>query len=130
MVEHANFQHLGFATPDIEATVNFYCDTLGFEVIHRTATPDGKTPIVFIKNGTMVYECYEDKSLSAEAAKKIDHIAYDSEDIEKDFNYCVNKGYKITTDGIEGIPTVFEKGVRYFKIAGPSGEEIEFCQIL
>ena len=23
-----------------------------------------------------------------------------------------------------------ENGVRYFKIAGPSGEEVEFCQIL
>lgn len=130
MVNHAEFQHLGFATPNINATVAFYKDVLGFEVIHETCTPDGKTPIVFIKNGTMVYECYEDKSLSEQAAKKIDHIAYDSDDIEADYKYCIDKGYTITTNAIECIPTVFEKGVRYFKIAGPSGEEIEFCQIL
>lgn len=52
------------------------------------------------------------------------------DDIEADYKYCIDKGYTITTNAIECIPTVFEKGVRYFKIAGPSGEEIEFCQIL
>ena len=51
MLTNAKFQHLGFATPDIEATVGFYTESLGFEVIHRTATPDGLTPIVFIRNG-------------------------------------------------------------------------------
>ena len=75
MLTNAKFQHLGFATPDIEATVKFYTEDLGFEVIHRTATPDGLTPIVFIRNGAMTYEVYEDKTLSAEAAKKPDHVA-------------------------------------------------------
>ena len=68
--------------------------------------------------------------LSADAAKKIDHVAYDSTDIETDYKKAVDEGYKITTNGIEGIPTVFDNGVRYFKIQGPSGEEVEFCQIL
>lgn len=130
MLKKAVFQHLGFATPDIKATVKFYTDTLGFEIIHETKTPDGKTPIVFIRNGAMTYEIYEDKTLSAEMATKIDHISYDSEDIEADYEKAVKEGYKITTDGIEGIPTVFDNGVKYFKIAGPSGEQIEFCQIL
>ena len=130
MLTNTKFQHLGFATPDIEATVGFYTESLGFEVIHRTATPDGLTPIVFIRNGAMTYEVYEDKTLSADAAKKIDHVAYDSTDIETDYKKAVDEGYKITTNGIEGIPTVFDNGVRYFKIQGPSGEEVEFCQIL
>ena len=55
MLTNAKFQHLGFATPDIDATVKFYTEDLGFEVIHRTATPDGLTPIVFIRNGAMTY---------------------------------------------------------------------------
>ena len=116
MLTNAKFQHLGFATPDIDTTVKFYTEDLGFEVIHRTATPDGLTPIVFIRNGAMTYEVYE--------------VAYDSTDIEADYKKAVDGGYKITTSGIEGIPTVFDNGVRYFKIAGPSGEEVEFCQIL
>ena len=36
----------------------------------------------------------------------------------------------ITTNGIEGIPEFWEKGCRYFKIASPTGEQVEFCQVL
>ena len=46
------------------------------------------------------------------------------------YDFCVKAGYTITTQGIEQLETVWENGVRYFKIAGPSGEEVEFCQIL
>ncbi len=35
-----------------------------------------------------------------------------------------------TTNGIEEIPSFWEKGIRYFKIASPTGEEFEFCEIL
>ena len=40
------------------------------------------------------------------------------------------QGYTICTDGIEGIPTFWEKGCRYFKLLTPTGEQVEFCQIL
>lgn len=44
--------------------------------------------------------------------------------------YCVKNGYKIVTDGIEGIAGFWDNGIRYFKIASPTGEQFEFCQIL
>jgi hypothetical protein len=61
---------------------------------------------------------------------KIDHIAFVSDDIEKDYRYCMEKGYRDTTGGIQGIPTAWERGNRYFKVATATGEEIEFCQVL
>ena len=32
--------------------------------------------------------------------------------------------------GIQSIPTFWEKGIKYFKIMSPTGEPVEFCQIL
>lgn len=34
------------------------------------------------------------------------------------------------TDGIEGIAGFWDNGIRYFKIASPTGKQFEFCQIL
>ncbi len=50
--------------------------------------------------------------------------------IESDYAYCVKNGYKIVTDGIEGIAGFWDNGIRYFKIASPTGKQFEFCQIL
>ena len=86
-------------------------------------------PIKFIKNGDIVYEIYT--PLGGEPNPgKIDHICFVSEDIEADYRYCVEQGYPMCTNGIQDLPTVWEKGVRYFKLISPSGEPIEFCQVL
>lgn len=50
-----------------------------------------------------------------------------SDDIESDYAYCVKNGYKIVTDGIEGIAGFWDNGIRYFKIASPTGEQFEVC---
>lgn len=131
MFQGRKLQHIGFPTNDLEKTIAWYTQQLGFKVVNRAYTPDGKTPVAFIQNSDTVYELYQpEQALDAEAAKRIDHICYDSADIERDYQYCTSHGYTVTTQGIESLPTVWENGVRYFKVQGPSGEEVEFCQIL
>ena len=76
-----------------------------------------------------VYEVYE-ADIPEAVQGKIDHISFVSEDIEADFAYCVEQGYTICTNGIESIPTFWENGCRYFKLLTPTGEQVEFCQIL
>ena len=83
----------------------------------------------FIKNGDTVYEMYE-QDLPETLQGKIDHISFVSDNIEADYAYCKEQGYAIATNGIEGIPTFWEKGCRYFKLLTPTGEQVEFCQIL
>ena len=78
---------------------------------------------------TPVYEMYEEP-IDEAVQGKIDHISFVSNDIEADYAYCQKQGYTICTDGIEGIPTFWEKGCRYFKLLTPTGEQVEFCQIL
>ncbi len=130
MIKNRNHDHIGLATNDIEATVNWYIDVLGFKLIGDFVCPDG-SPCKFIKNTDITYEIFQPVGgVKSEVAGKIDHFAYKSTDIEKDFAFCKEQGYDITTNGIEGIPTFWEKGCRYFKIASPTGEQIEFCEVV
>lgn len=127
MIKGRKLDHIGLAVTDLEASKNWYCDVLGFTVIGHFY--EGDAPVYFIQNGDTVYEMYEDALVDA-ARGKIDHISFVSRDIEADYAYCKSQGYAICTNGIEDIPTFWEKGCRYFKLLSPTGEQVEFCQIL
>ena len=128
MIKGRKLGHIGFGTNDIDATVNYYIDVLGFQLIGDFKSPADE-PIKFIQNGDIVYEIYT--PLGGEPNPgKIDHICFVSEDIEADYRFCIEQGYPMCTDGIQELPTVWEKGVRYFKLISPSGEPVEFCQVL
>lgn len=127
MIKNRPLGHIGFPTNDIEATVNWYIDVLGFSLIGSFETEDG-IPVRFIKNGDVVYEIYQDDNIAAPG--KLDHICFQSEDIEADYKYCQEQGYTFEAEGIQSLPTMWEKGVRFFKIMSPSGEPVEFCQVL
>ena len=111
MIKNRKHGHIGLATNDVEKDAKWYEDVLGFEVIGDFKGNDG-SPVKFLKNRDIVYEMYQaNPPLGPEAAGKIDHYCFDSSDIEADYQY-------------------WENGVRYFKIASPTGEQLEFCQIL
>ncbi len=125
MIKGRALDHIGLAVCDVEAAKDFYCQILGFRVIGTFDCGNGH-PVYFVQNGTTTYELYQEDHLPADAKGKIDHIAYVSVDIEADYRFCVEKGYKITTNGIEELPTFWKAGSRYFKIESPTGEQIEF----
>ena len=128
MFENRPMGHIGLATPCIEETVKWYMDVLGFQLIGSFTTPAGE-PVRFLQNGSIVYEIFQPIGGVA-APGKIDHFSFDSEDIEADYAYCLEKGYEFEEEGIHEIPTFWAHGVRYFKIMSPSGEPVEFCQVL
>ena len=130
MIKRRKHAHIGLGTNDIDKTTNWYIDELGFELYGQCVAPDG-TPCRFIRNGDVQYEIFQPvNGIKPEHVGKIDHFAFVSDDIEKDYEFCMNKGYTFTTDGIQEIPGAWEKGTKYFKIASATGEEIEFAQIL
>ena len=88
-----------------------------------------KRPTNVDENGDTVYEMYEE-AIDEAVQGKIDHISFVSNDIEADYAYCKDQGYAMATEQIEAIPSFWEKGCRYFKLATPTGEQVEFCQIL
>lgn len=131
MIKNRPLDHIGLAVSDVEADAAWYQEVLGLSVKGKFQNPEGLN-VYFLStaDGSVTYEMYQDDSLAAGAKGKIDHISYVSNDIEADYKFCVNAGYDICTDGIEGIPNFWKQGCKYFKIKSPTGEQVEFCQVL
>ena len=128
MIKNRKMDHIGLGVNDIESSVKWYMDVLGFELIGAFETPDG-VPARFLKSGDLVYEIFQPIG-GVSAPGKIDHFSFVSTDIEADYAYCIEQGYSFEKEGIQCIPTFWEKGIKYFKIMSPTGEPVEFCQVL
>lgn len=128
MIKHRRMGHIGLGVNDLDAAVQWYVDVLGFRLIGAFETPDG-VPARFLQNGDVVYEIFRPLG-GTPTPGKIDHFSFESTDIEADYAYCAAQGYTFEEEGIQCIPTFWERGIKYFKIMSPTGEPVEFCQIL
>ncbi len=128
MTLNRKLDHLGLGTPDAKKTADWYVEVLNWHIAGQFKD-NGGNDVYFAANEdeSVVYEIYP-MEVADNQKGWFNHICYQTDDVEADYKYCVEKGYEITTDGIEGIPTFWENGVRYFKIRSVSGEEVEFCQ--
>lgn len=126
MIKNKKLDHIGIACPDVEADAKWYQDILGFKVKGKFPG-DGGHNVYFLQSGSLVYEMYQVDNMNSDVIGKVDHIAYHSDNLEEDYDFCKKSGYKITTDGIECCPTFWEHGCYYFKIESSCGEQIEFC---
>lgn len=129
MIKNRKLDHLGMAVDNVEAAKEFYVSVLGGTVEGTFFCDGDPNPVYFVRVGETLYEIYQEP-VPADARGKIDHVAYVSNDIEADYKYCCEKGYTVTTDGIEALPTFWTDGCRYFKILSPTGEQVEFSQTL
>jgi catechol 2,3-dioxygenase-like lactoylglutathione lyase family enzyme len=121
-------QHIGIPTNNIKATVDFY-KALGFEIASEVFLEEDNCKVCFLKMKNLMIETYE----SNQAAMKpgaVDHIALDVNDIDAALDFAKTGGFKLLNDEIISIPSFWSKGIKCFKIEGPNGEIVEFCQIL
>lgn len=130
ILKNRKVAHIGVATNDFEKNREWYINALGFNEIGSFRSPSDE-PVSFLNNGTVTIELFQPYLLiKDDAVGKIDHIAFQSIDIEEDYKLAQCDNLTIDTDGIEAISTFWENGIRYFKIKSPTNEQIEFCQIL
>lgn len=118
-------QHLGIPTNNIEETIKFY-ESLGFEVAYRTI--NGNESVAFLQLHNLMIETYENKQAAMQAGA-IDHIAIDVKNIDALFEVVSKKNFTMLDDHVNFLP-FWENGVKFFKIAGPNKETIEFCEKL
>ncbi len=112
--------HINITVPNIEKAIEFYTNVMGFEVANRFKK---EKEFVFITNGDITYELMENPNLKEGI---VDHIAYVSKDIEKDYEHFLNLG--LTTTTLNYVDFLFENGVNYFFISGAGSEKIEFIK--
>jgi catechol 2,3-dioxygenase-like lactoylglutathione lyase family enzyme len=128
-------QHIGIPAHNLEISIPFY-ERLGFENVMESPFEfdGGYGTCVMMKNHEVIVELYQmpDKQLAEIKQRKnghVDHFAIDVSDIDVAFDTLKKAGFEI----LESTPTFlpfWKNGTRFFNVKGPSGETIEFNQIL
>lgn len=115
--------HINLSVPNLDKAVDFYTKVLGFKVVAEFNK--GSMRFVFVSNGTISYEIMEQAGLDVGI---LEHMAYSSNDIQKDFDYFKNLDSNMLLSDICFIQELFDNGMYYFFIQSPTGERVEFCQ--
>ncbi len=128
-------QHIGLPITDIEISQAFY-ERLGFQnVMQSTFMHEGKPgKVSMMKREDVIIELYQmpEPELSKVRQRqdgRIDHIAFDVDDIEETFALLTKEGFRVVEESPVYL-NFWEKGCKYLYIIGPDGERLEFCQIL
>ncbi len=128
-------QHIGIPAHDLEISIPFY-ERLGFENVMESPFEfdGGYGNAVMMKNHEVIVELYQmpEKQLAEIKQRKnghVDHFAIDVSDVDLAFDTLKKAGFEM----LESTPTFlpfWKNGTRFFNVKGPSGETIEFNQIL
>lgn len=122
--------HICVFTKDMEKSIHFYRDQLGFEVVYQTiVNPDTENlKYAFIRLGTFAIEllCPADPDKVPTVRGIIDHIGLGVENIEEVMASLQKKGVKF---GMElATNTALMNGFKATSITGPSGETISLYE--
>jgi len=128
-------QHIGLPVTDIAISQAFY-ERLGFtNAMASTFLEQGAEGKVYMmKRDAIIVELYqmpepELTNIRQRKNGRIDHIAFDVDDIDETFAILKSEGFEIP----EAEPVFlnfWKNGCKFFFIIGPDGERLEFCQIL
>lgn len=128
-------QHIGIPVIVPEKAISFY-ERLGFRLVMDSpfSQCNGLGHCWMMQSGDVVIELYllppdELPEIASRGSGHIDHIAFDVDNIGVAFDTLSLAGFEIIEEEPHQLG-FWEKGCRYFNVKGPSGETIEFCEII
>lgn len=98
----SKINHIGIAVKSLEEQIPFYHDILNLKFEGTEEVPDQKVKVAMFQVGEVRIELLEPTSEKSPIARFIDkkgqgmhHIAYESDDIEKEIEQAAGKGIKM-----------------------------------
>ena len=121
------FLHSCIRVMDLDKSLNFYKDALGFQETRRKDYPVDEFTLVFLSDSNRNFELeltYNyDREVPYEIGNGYSHIAVSVDDLESSRERHINMGYEVTElMGLPGSPP------RYYFITDPDGYEIEIIR--
>jgi len=120
--------HVGLYVNDVQRSVGFYEDKLGFKLIHEAVNkiPEGDVLVRFIQHKSCIIELVQ---LPYEIKREdgwFDHISLAVKDLDEIMKELAEKGIEFETGSYMEAPHVFPpKGSKWVFFRGPDGEHIE-----
>ena len=123
--------HVGLFTDDLDKTMDFYCNLLGFTLVTSNAEMNDEVKSYFIGRGNLILEIMYDTRGNCEPGLdgSLNHLSMETDDVETAYAELKEKGVKIETD-ILFDPALYRAGQRFFMFRGPSGERLQIEQNL
>lgn len=117
--------HIGIRVRDLEESIKFYTETLGFELTARQQP--GSSKLAFLHIGTCLLELIQPDPFEPREPGQIDHIAVEVTGIESLVCRLIEKRVHFLNDDIMFHPNLLG-GVKNIFFTGPDGERIEFFE--
>ncbi|MEW9671098.1 VOC family protein [Ammoniphilus sp. 3BR4] len=120
-------EHVGVMVKDMEASIAFYKEVLGMELLGKAEHPDPNIKLAFLgfkdakETELELIQGYNDQ-LPQEG--KVHHIAFTVDNIEEEVQRLKQLGVAFIDKEITTLPN----GSRYMFFYGPDGEWIELFQ--
>ena len=119
-------QHVGIPTKKFDESGDFY-QSLGFKLVNTEDNQGSR--VAFYQLGTLMLESWESPQEAPEKVGAINHIALDTNDINRAFAEVQKLNVQFVENGIQSLP-YWENGIKYFNFYGPNKEIFEVCQKL
>ena len=117
--------HIGIKVRDMDASLKFYTETLGFQLTHKQQ--NGATILAFLNIGTCLLELIQSPVYEERTPGQIDHIAVEVKGIEALVEDLRAKGVPFLAENINLAPGLLD-GVKNIFFTGPDGERFEFFE--
>ena len=119
-------QHVGIPTKKFDESRDFY-QSLGFKLVNTEDNQGSR--VGFYQLGTLMLESWESPQEAPGKVGAINHIALDTNDINRAFAEVQKLNVQFVENGIQSLP-YWENGIKYFNFYGPNKEIFEVCQKL
>jgi methylmalonyl-CoA/ethylmalonyl-CoA epimerase len=125
-------KHIAIVVKDMDKTVETYRDMFGFEVSSTLDMPGGEVRIVMISCGDITLELFQPLKETGQFADflketggGLHHIAFETDNIDEDFNKLKAQGRKLQSEAPISIPSI---GKICFVTAGDEDVLVELME--
>lgn len=124
-----SFHHLCIHTASYEASLKFYTQLLGFELVKDDLYAPKRLHRAWLKRGSIQIELLSEKcnkkyGAYSNALEGISHLSFEVADIDTAFSQALEFGAHFKPKHGKDIYRI--KGGQQFKLIAPEGTEIEF----